>query len=172
MIIHQITGFTNSGKTTIMTELIAYLSDLGYRVCTIKHHGHTDSLKPEYEPKDSMKHRNAGAKASLVYSDQNELQLIADQTPEKLTLEQLISLYSVFHFDILLIEGYKHAGYPKTFVMRDQDRKTGLSDFKHVKATISQGPAEQPGTTPVFQRDRLDEYFEWFLKSIVKEGSS
>lgn len=172
MIIHQITGFTNSGKTTVMTELIACLTKNGYRVCTIKHHGHTDPLTPEHEPKDSMKHRRAGAKASLVYSNQNELQLIVNETSGEMTLEQLISLYSSFHFDILLIEGYKYAAYPKTVVIRESDKNTDLSDFKQVKAYISRSPNQNPGTAPVFQYSQLNKYFEWFLKSIVKEGSS
>ena len=56
--IHVI-GRKNSGKTTLITELIQALTQLGYRVGTIKHTHHQHEL--DAPGKDSHRHREAGA---------------------------------------------------------------------------------------------------------------
>lgn len=171
MIIHQISGFTNSGKTTIMTGLLSFLKKRGYRVGTIKHHGHSDPLVGESELKDAAKHREAGAQASIVSSAGGELQLITNQMKEEFSLDQLIAFYIPFQFDIILIEGYKHSDYPKTFVMRETDDIEQLLEYPEVKAII--GPEViKHDEIPTFSTYQLDSYYDWFLTEIVKDDKN
>lgn len=172
MIIHQISGFTNSGKTTIITGLITSLQKQGYRVATIKHHGHQDPLVKEANSKDASKHRLAGAEASLVSSAGGELQLIAHQMKEELSLDQLISLYEPFEFDIILIEGYKQADYPKTFVMRKSDTIQACSAYPAIKAIISPEHISYDSAIPVFLNTQLETYYDWFITEILKDDDN
>lgn len=54
----HIVGRQNQGKTTLMVELVAYLTRGGVRVGTVKHSGHDHPL--DLEGKDSWRHRQAG----------------------------------------------------------------------------------------------------------------
>lgn len=62
----HIIGRKNSGKTTLVVELVEYLSGLGHRVGTIKHTHHHHEL--DTPGKDSHRHRLAGARAVGVVS--------------------------------------------------------------------------------------------------------
>ena len=55
----HIVGRKNSGKTTLIVELVKYLSEQGYRVGTIKHTHHHHEL--DTPGKDSHHHREAGS---------------------------------------------------------------------------------------------------------------
>jgi len=57
----HIIGRKNSGKTTLIVELVSTLVERGYRVATIKHTHHDHEL--DTPGKDSHRHREAGASA-------------------------------------------------------------------------------------------------------------
>lgn len=61
----QIVGYQNSGKTTLMEQLIKHATKEGLRVGTIKHHGH-GGAPVENLSKDSNRHEQAGARVSAV----------------------------------------------------------------------------------------------------------
>ena len=64
-VIFQVSGYQNSGKTTLVNKIISGLKGKGLSVVTIKHHGHGG--KPETpEGKDSSNHIESGAAASIV----------------------------------------------------------------------------------------------------------
>ncbi|AOM83392.1 molybdopterin-guanine dinucleotide biosynthesis protein B [Salisediminibacterium beveridgei] len=171
MIIHQISGFSNSGKTTIMTGLVSFLKKNGYRVGTIKHHGHSDPLVGEAKQKDATKHREAGAEASIVSSAGGELQLIAHHMKEEFSLHQLIALYIPFQFDIILIEGFKKAEFPKTFVMRDTDDIEQLLEYPEVRAIICPELISHDNVA-TFSKNQLYSYYDWFLTEIAKDDKN
>lgn len=54
-----ISGVKNSGKTTLITNLIPLLKEKGIKIATIKHDGH--DFDPDVEGTDSYRHRKAGA---------------------------------------------------------------------------------------------------------------
>lgn len=62
----HIVGRKNSGKTTLVVELVAELSSRGLRVGTIKHTHHRHEL--DTPGKDSFRHREAGAAAVGILS--------------------------------------------------------------------------------------------------------
>ena len=55
----HIVGRKNSGKTTLVADLVAHLTANGHRVGTIKHTHHQHEL--DTPGKDSHRHREAGA---------------------------------------------------------------------------------------------------------------
>lgn len=105
--IYAITGYKNSGKTTLMERLIEELTRRGYRVATIKHDGH--DFAPDVPHTDSWRHRQAGAYGTAVFSA-NRFMI----TKECQEIEET-ALFAAFpEADIILIEGLKHSTYPKT----------------------------------------------------------
>ncbi len=62
----HIIGRKNSGKTTLIVDLIAELSGRGLRVGTIKHTHHHHEL--DVPGKDSFRHRQAGATPVAILS--------------------------------------------------------------------------------------------------------
>jgi molybdopterin-guanine dinucleotide biosynthesis adapter protein len=131
-IIYQVVGYQDSGKTTIILKLIEILKNEGIKSATIKHHGHGG--RPDIlSQKDSAKHINAGAVASLVEGG-GRLCLQADETA--LTLEDQIRFVDFFRPDIILIEGHKKESYPKLLILRDESDFSLISDVTNIKTVI------------------------------------
>ena len=107
-VIFAISGYKNSGKTTLMTALIAELKRRGHRVATIKHDGH--DFEPDVPGTDSYRHRTAGAYGTAVFS-QNRF--MVTKTWGKPDVNALFSAFP--EADVLLLEGFKDSGYPKYF---------------------------------------------------------
>lgn len=107
-VIFAISGYKNSGKTTLMTALIAELTRRGYRVATIKHDGH--DFEPDVPGTDSCRHRTAGAYGTAVFSKNR---FMVTKTWDMVDETALFSAFP--EADILLLEGFKDSGYPKYF---------------------------------------------------------
>ncbi|WP_419888717.1 molybdopterin-guanine dinucleotide biosynthesis protein B [Neobacillus niacini] len=131
-VIFQIVGYQNSGKTTIIMKLIEILKKNDLKSVTIKHHGHGG--RPDIlSQKDSAKHINAGAVASLIEGG-GRLCLQADETA--LTLEEQIRFVDFFRPDIIFIEGHKMKSYPKLLILRDRNDLPLISDVSNIKTVI------------------------------------
>lgn len=130
-IIFQVVGFQNSGKTTIITQLIKELKAEGLQVASIKHHGHGG--KPSVaENKDTSRHLEAGAIASLV---EGEGRLLL-QVEKSFTIEEKIQLLRLVSPDIVFIEGYKKKDFPKLVLIREKRDIELLPSLKNVKAVM------------------------------------
>src|SRR5699024_7883942 len=108
--VFQVVGYKNAGKTTLMEKLIHYFANTGIQVGTLKHHGHNSPLKT-VTGTDGFKHSQAGSKVAVVKGT-NQLKIMVNDTGIG-ELKQLIHLYTYFDIDLLLVEGFKHANYPK-----------------------------------------------------------
>ena len=74
-----ITGFKNSGKTTLVERLVAEFTARGLNVSTIKHAHHTFDI--DHKGRDSFRHRKAGAREVAVIS-RNQWAIIRDMHEE------------------------------------------------------------------------------------------
>ena len=104
--VFAISGYKNSGKTTLITKLIPILKEKGYRVATIKHDGH--DFLGDIPGRDSYRHQEAGAYATAVYS-QKRFQIMKEISG--ITEKELIGCFP--EADIILLEGLKSSSYPK-----------------------------------------------------------
>ena len=103
----------NSGKTTLLEKLIPEMKSRGYRVGTIKHDTH--GFEIDHEGKDTWRHKKAGAQ-TVVISSPWKISIIKDVEIE-VSLDRIVE----DHFkdmDIVVTEGYKHAGKPQIEVFR------------------------------------------------------
>lgn len=109
MRVFGITGWKNSGKTTLMERLVAEFCGRGFSVSTIKHAHH--NVDVDQPGKDSHRHRQAGAHQVILASStrwalMHELR-DAQEPPLSELLERLTPV------DLVLIEGYKNADHAK-----------------------------------------------------------
>ncbi len=66
MQVFGVTGWKNSGKTTLMERLVAEITATGVSVSTIKHAHH--NVDVDQPGKDSYRHRQAGAHEVILAS--------------------------------------------------------------------------------------------------------
>jgi molybdopterin-guanine dinucleotide biosynthesis adapter protein len=131
-VIFQIVGYQNSGKTTVANKLIERFSAIGWKVATIKHHGHGG--KPDIiEEKDSSCHVGAGAVVSLVEGDGR---LLIHAEKELWSVAERIKLVTQFEPDLILIEGHKHEGFPKLVLLRGEKDGELLSKLNNIRAAF------------------------------------
>ena len=145
-----IAGWKKSGKTTLVTRLIAELTARGLRVATVKHAHHDFQI--DDKEADSARHRRAGAAQVAVVSAKrwaliNELQ----DAPEP-PLEEVVSWLGPC--DLVIVEGYKGAPIPKIELRRrDAASQRPLADGDpHVIAIATDHPVDA-GALPVFTLD-------------------
>lgn len=117
----HIVGRKNSGKTTLVCELVTILTGLGYRVATVKHTHHEHEL--DTPGKDSHKHRTSGAVAvGIVTPDitavfvPRERSLHSDD--REMRYRTLDSAFS--GCDLVLVEGDLHTTAPRIEVWRKE----------------------------------------------------
>ena len=127
-------GTSGSGKTTLALKLIARWTADGYRVATIKH-AHA-GFEIDHPGKDSMRHREAGAKEVLISSNVR-MAHIRENDPEA-NLDELLD--KVEAADIILVEGFKAGAQPKLEIYREANGKAPLIDaFPNIFAQASPG---------------------------------
>ena len=164
--IFQMVGYHNSGKTTFMNKLLSRLKVDGIKTVTIKHHGHGG--KPAVvEETDSAQHISAGAVASLV---EGGGRLILQSEQMYWSLEEKLQLVSIIHPDLILIEGHKHADYPKLVFIRKEEDLLLLKELPNIEMVLFQEHLEVLDRYPAFHRDDL-EAVQWlmdYLKRRIK----
>ncbi|WP_397537170.1 molybdopterin-guanine dinucleotide biosynthesis protein B [Rummeliibacillus pycnus] len=159
----QIVGYQNSGKTTLMEKLIAKASEEGARVATIKHHGHGGAPETVYR-KDSQRHERAGA---VIAGVEGAGTLCLNIQQASWQLEELVELYQLFHPDMILVEGYKKADYPKVVLIRDKEDVAYLQKLTNIICVLYWQDVDlSTFTCPAFPIRKEALYMELLLKKV------
>lgn len=117
-------GYSNTGKTTIITNLIKKLIDAQYRVATIKYSD--KKINFDTQKKDTYKHAQSGANL-IVLSSLNETDFIIKK---KLPIEDIINYLTTFEkIDIIIIEGAKNPDIYKVRLGDIQKRENTILDY-------------------------------------------
>lgn len=146
-----ITGFKNSGKTTLVEKLVSEFTARGLSVSTIKHAHHTFDI--DHKGRDSYRHRKAGAREVAVIS-RNQWAIIRDmnEKPEAPLADILARLHPC---DMVIVEGYKRDTHAKIEARNvDLDHPHLAGEDKTVIAIAASGPVEN-APVPVFNRDDI-----------------
>ncbi|MDM5296439.1 molybdopterin-guanine dinucleotide biosynthesis protein B [Peribacillus simplex] len=164
--IFQVVGYQNRGKTTFITNIIEKLRAVKLETAILKHHGHGG--KPDITGmKDSHKHFQAGAAASLVEGD-GTIELLSNFKGEA-PIAELIQLLGLFLPDVILIEGYKQEDFPKVIIIKEESDLLLLERLTNVKAAVAWPECLERtrdyASVPVFPLDS-DQFIPWFLKQI------
>ncbi|TPM35891.1 molybdopterin-guanine dinucleotide biosynthesis protein B [Mesorhizobium sp. B2-3-5] len=109
MRVFGITGWKNSGKTTLTEKLVAELVRRGWKVSTVKHAHHDfDIDKPGA---DSFRHRQAGATEVAIVSGNRWALMHELRSENEPSLTD--TLARLAPCDIVLVEGYKRESHRK-----------------------------------------------------------
>lgn len=109
MNVYGVTGWKNTGKTTLTEKLIAEMVARGLRVSSIKHAHHDTEI--DHPGRDSYRHRLAGAGQVIVSSPARWALLTELRGAREPDLETLLA--QLAPCDLVLVEGYKRAPHPK-----------------------------------------------------------
>ena len=99
----HVVGRKNSGKTTLVCDLVQELSGRGYRVATVKHTHHHHEL--DTPGKDSHKHREAGAAGVGILSAQMTAAFVPVTRDESESVRYARFNIMFNDCDIILVEG-------------------------------------------------------------------
>lgn len=142
-----ITGWKNSGKTTLTERLVTELARRGWVVSTVKHAHHAFDI--DQEGTDSFRHRAAGASEVAIVSGvrwalMHELRDAAE--PDLASILERMS-----PCDIVLVEGYKRESHRKIEVRRlDARSREPLAPGDPNIVGIAADHATDSGGLPVF----------------------
>jgi molybdopterin-guanine dinucleotide biosynthesis protein MobB len=117
---------SNTGKTTLLEQVIRELKNRGYKVGAIKHDAHKFDI--DHPGKDSHRLTEAGADTMLITSPE-KLALIKKHAGAP-PLEELVATY-FSDLDIVLAEGFKMSSLPKIEVHRKERSPTLLCRGEH-----------------------------------------
>jgi molybdopterin-guanine dinucleotide biosynthesis protein B len=146
-----VVGWKNSGKTTLMAGLVRELAGRGFVVSVIKH-AH-ECFDIDHPGRDSFKLREAGAK-QIALSSPRRFALMRELGDEPELLLNEVRSY-VGPCDLVLVEGFKRAEFPKIEIRRSGavSREPIHDTFPGVVALASDRPETEDASLPAFHLD-------------------
>ena len=112
-----ITGWKNSGKTTLTEKLVAHFTALGLKIATVKHAHHEFDI--DHAGTDSFRHRKAGASEVAIVSSRRWAVMHELEGEKEPPLQAVLEKLSPC--DLVIVEGYKREGHAKIEVRRSQN---------------------------------------------------
>jgi molybdopterin-guanine dinucleotide biosynthesis protein B len=162
-----VTGWKNSGKTTLLTQLVSEFTRRGYVVSTVKHAHHAFDI--DRAGTDSFRHREAGAREVMIVSGtrwalMHELRREAEPPLDS-------ALKHISPCDLILVEGYKREGHPKLEVRRLAiSREQRLAeDDPSILAVAADFPVD-PSGRPVFDLDDIAGIADFIAATLALQG--
>jgi molybdopterin-guanine dinucleotide biosynthesis protein MobB len=147
----HIVGRKNSGKTTLITDLVTYWSRQGLRVGTIKHTHHHHEL--DTPGKDSHRHRLAGADVVGILSPRLNAVFYQPDSDHDAPQQYDVVAPLFDKCDAVLVEGHSMARQSKIEVWR---AATGFSPMAceddSILAVVTDDPLPMPVPVPVLPR--------------------
>ncbi|MFJ7953733.1 molybdopterin-guanine dinucleotide biosynthesis protein B [Lysinibacillus sp. NPDC096418] len=164
----QVVGYQNSGKTTIMEQLIAHATTEGFRVGTIKHHGHGGIPMIE-SSKDSVRHEQAGASITAV-EGAGTLRMSIHQSNWQLA--DILAIYSSIEMDLILIEGYKKEHYPKVVLLRQAEDQSLLQQVTNIVCVLywPTYPLDISLDYPTFSINEKAQYIDFLMQEMRRKS--
>ena len=145
-------GWKNSGKTTLVSRLVAHLKKKEFKVGVVKHAHHSFDI--DHPNTDSYKIREAGSYKTTIVSEKR-LAHIEEKISPEIDIEELIKLNK--GCDILIFEGFKKIKkLSKIEVNLKKNNKELLyKSFDNVKLLVSDDMSEHP--IKVLRHDQVNE---------------
>ncbi len=156
-----VVGAKNSGKTTMIEQLVRYLADEGIAVATVKHTSHTHRF--DTPGKDSHRHRQAGASLTVVVS---EAETAIFASPDQLQ-PTMIQEVTRGQFGVWLVEGDSEADRPKVLLTRNLD---GLAKSIPSNVVATYGPVPVDAVDVHFDLDDVRGLSSFVTDTILAQG--
>jgi molybdopterin-guanine dinucleotide biosynthesis protein MobB len=145
-------GFSNSGKTTLISKIIKNLS-LQYDIGYFKHDAHKFVI--DHENKDTWKMAQAGAKNIFINDPTHNAQINFQE------IDQVAIRNNFIDSDFLIIEGHKYSELPKIVVISNKTESETLDQINNGKISNIIAIVTESKTDP------LDEKFPHFQRDDI-----
>jgi molybdopterin-guanine dinucleotide biosynthesis protein B len=147
-----IAGWKNSGKTTLVTRLVAEFTARGFKVATVKHAHH--NFRIDESDADSARHRRAGASQVAIVSARRWALITELAETREPALDEVVARLEPC--DLVIVEGYKAAPISKIEVRRSAGAPGAwLADSDPHVLAIAADHAVQSKALPVFDLDDI-----------------
>lgn len=148
-----VTGWKNSGKTTLTEKLVGELTRRGWTVSTVKHAHHDFDI--DKEGADSFRHRQAGATEVAVVSGRRWALMHELRGEAEPSLDSILARLAPC--DLVLIEGYKREPHSKIETRRLEAKNTAplSASDPNIIAIAADHPVSGEAV-PVFGLDDLN----------------
>lgn len=153
-----ITGYANSGKTTLIARLISIFSSRGLKTASVKHAAHGYDL--DQPGRDSWLHYNAGADQVIVVGpDSMTRRQRLERTP---ALQEIID--SISPVDLILVEGFKNEVNPRILIYQPQSQQDRDYPPGQYLAAITDEKVNLD--IPVFGLEQIEELADFIVEYI------
>ena len=134
-------GWKNSGKTTLVSNLVKFFVSQNIKVGVIKHAHHNFDI--DHQDTDSFKIRKSGAYKTTIISEKR-MAYIEEKKDKEIDLDKLISLNE--GCDLLIFEGFKKIDNLKKIEvsLKKNNKKPLFVDFKNVKLLVTDEDKNYP----------------------------
>jgi molybdopterin-guanine dinucleotide biosynthesis protein MobB len=161
--VYGVTGWKNSGKTTLVERLVAEITGRGFSVSTLKHAHHVFDV--DRPGKDSWRHREAGARQVLVAARARWALMTELRGDPEPTLVELLGRLSPV--DLVLVEGFKRDRHPKIEARRAETAQSLIAASDPTVEAIAtdvflEHPNVEPGL-PLFHLDDISDIADFIL---------
>lgn len=147
-----ITGWKNSGKTTLTERLVAEFVARGVRVSTVKHAHHAFDI--DQPGTNSFRHRAAGAGEVAIVSGNRWALMHELRGESEPSLDDVLARLSPC--DLVIVEGYKREGHLKIETRRREAKDTRPLSMDDPNIVAVASDHALPGETlPVFPIDDI-----------------
>lgn len=145
-------GSSNSGKTTVIENVLPILKEKGLKVLVVKHARHFELDK---RGKDSWRLFESGA--DVVITSKEKTAYISRLSDD---IDKIVDLFGKI-YDVVIVEGLKNSDFPKIVVLKDNE---GVPNLKNVVAVVSNSDVD---FEPKFRKDDYHGIAEFILNFVA-----
>lgn len=157
-----VTGWKDSGKTTLVERLVADITARGITVSTIKHAHHAFDV--DQPGRDSHRHRQAGAGQVLISSGVRWALMTELRGAPEARLDDLVARLDPV--DLVLVEGFKRAGHPKIEARRAATAQDLIAEGDPSIVALASDVALEGLDRPVFDLDDVAGIADFLLAHV------
>ncbi len=159
---------SNSGKTTLLTQLIPALIKRGLRISVIKHAHHSFDI--DYPTKDSYKLREAGAVQTMIASSTRWALITEHRNMVEPNLKTLLAQLDASLTDLVLVEGFRHEAIPKIEVFRASLQQPLLAAHDSTIIAIASDIGLETHL-PVLDLNNIKQIADFIIKFTIQSNS-
>jgi molybdopterin-guanine dinucleotide biosynthesis adapter protein len=149
-----VTGWKNSGKTTLVERLVSNLSARGLTVSTIKHAHHDFDV--DQEGRDSWRHRKAGAFETAISSGVRWVLMHELRSEPEPSIDEILARMAPC--DLILVEGYKQEPFDKIELLpRDSEARDPVWKTQSGVVAVAGELVPDDCPLPAFHPDAIGE---------------
>ena len=157
-----VTGWKNSGKTTLVCKLVREITSRGFTVSTIKHAHETFDM--DHPGRDSHEHRLSGAQEVAISSKMRWAVLHELRGDDEPSLNDMLTRLTPV--DLVIIEGYKREPHAKIECRRVESRSQEEIAPMDANVVAIARDHEISGDLPNFDIDDINALTDFVLNHV------